>query len=62
MYGPFVLKQGDMVFFKNERMRELDDDIGDIQADMTDTQVKQQCLQQKHGTQMNCPTNLAKNL
>lgn len=31
--------QGETVFFKNARMRGLDDEIGDIQADITDTQV-----------------------
>lgn len=31
--------QGDTVYFKNTRMHELDDGIGDIQAKITDKQV-----------------------
>lgn len=34
-----LLEQGDMVYFKNERMRDMDDAIGDIQAQITDRQV-----------------------
>lgn len=33
-------RQVDTVFFKNPRMHEMDDGIGDIQAQITDKQVQ----------------------
>lgn len=39
MHARVCTKQVDTVYFKNPRMHEMDDGIGDIQAQITDKQV-----------------------